>query len=598
MPIRLRTALLSVLGPAALVVAPLLASAPAHAGVNDFEYASWDSEYRLGLDDEGRATAHVTETLVARFPDFDQNRGIIRGLVEEYRGAPLDVDVLAIRDENGDDVSYEEDSDDGVLYLSIDDDTYKHGLNTYVIEYTMRDFIHRPDDVDIDEFYWDLLPLDSTQPIEEFTGTIAFDEALATHLTGDRSCYQGRYGSTDTCTLTPDADADGAAFRVTASDLPARAGVTVSFALDAGTVVPPPALQADPRTDMLPTALGLGTLALVPAVGFTARGLSRRRAAAQGRGIVVAQYEVPDDLPPALAAQIVRKPRRGTPAEIVHLAVRGALRIQDGNRKPVLTLVDPTIPVHPLDRKTVSAIFPALSPGTSVDLGTPDDGLVKRLHAVTAAARTAAEERGLIERKRSLPAVIMGVLGLLGGLAVLGFSLPGALVGRQSSQAVFALGIVAMAVLIVLALILFTRQRLLTAEGARAAEHLQGAEEFIRVAEADRLRMLQSYTGAERRADGAVDVVHLYEKLLPYAMVFGLEKEWASVLEVRYQEQSTTPSWYTGYVIGSFTHSLTRMGGTLTPTATPSTTSSSSSSGSFGGGFSGGGGGGGFSGGR
>jgi len=41
---------------------------------NDFSYASWDALYEIGLDDEGRSRMHVTETLVARFPETDQNQ--------------------------------------------------------------------------------------------------------------------------------------------------------------------------------------------------------------------------------------------------------------------------------------------------------------------------------------------------------------------------------------------------------------------------------------------------------------------------------------------------------------------------------------------
>ena len=43
----------------------------------------------------------------------------------------------------------------------------------------------------------------------------------------------------------------------------------------------------------------------------------------------------------------------------------------------------------------------------------------------------------------------------------------------------------------------------------RLVDDLAGVREFIRVAEEDRLRMLQSYSGAERRQDGSVNVVVL-----------------------------------------------------------------------------------------
>jgi uncharacterized membrane protein YgcG len=147
----------------------------------------------------------------------------------------------------------------------------------------------------------------------------------------------------------------------------------------------------------------------------------------------------------------------------------------------------------------------------------------------------------------------------------------------------------------------FSKHTVLTVEGARQFEYLKGVEEFIRVAEEDRLRMLQSYSGAERRQDGSANVILVYERLLPYAMLFGMEDEWGRVLEHAYAVEQRGPGW-----IGDPTSPLLRVqlaafAMTSHQAATytaPSASSSSSSGGSFGGGFSGGGGGGGFSGGR
>jgi|GEM_PF-1358871 len=61
--------------------------------------------------------------------------------------------------------------------------------------------------------------------------------------------------------------------------------------------------------------------------------------------------------------------------------------------------------------------------------------------------------------------------------------------------------------------------------------HLAGMREYIRLAEADRLRVLQSPRGAERApAPSGLERILLHERLLPYAILFGQEKEWAQVL--------------------------------------------------------------------
>ncbi|MDR6868303.1 putative membrane protein YgcG [Microbacterium resistens] len=596
MPARLRTALLAALGLLVALFAPLAVAMPAQADVNDFDYASWDATYEVGVDADGRSVLHVTETLVARFPETDQNRGIVRGLPEKYDGAPISPTVLSIRDDRGENVPYETDSENDVLLLALGDDQYRHGLTTYVIEYTMRDVFHEPEDAAIDEFYWDLLPLDSTQPIESFTGTIRFDDALAARATGESSCYQGTFGAKGRCEVLPDGTSPGT-FTVTAADLRAGEGVTVAFAFAPGTVVPSPAKQPDARTDVLPYALAGGGIVVASAAGFGARAALRRRHRAQGRGVIVAQYDVPDDLSPLLAGTVLGTGgAKQTPAEIAHLGVRGVLRIEEQTGKPALTLLDASAAPDPLDAAATTALFGAGPQAGTIYLAVPDNTVATAVAALPGSARAAAVERGLLVRRRSPLAPVFGLLGVLGGLAGIAMSIPGMIVGREAAIAAFVVSIILTIALLVLAAVLFLKQHVLTPKGAETWEYLQGVREYIRLAEADRIRMLQSYRGAERREDGGADVIVLYERLLPYAMLFGLEKEWGEVLAVEYERLRHEPDWYTGYAYGSIGSSLAHMGGTLSPT--PTATSSSSSSGSFGGGFSGGGGGGGFSGGR
>jgi len=69
-------------------------------------------------------------------------------------------------------------------------------------------------------------------------------------------------------------------------------------------------------------------------------------------------------------------------------------------------------------------------------------------------------------------------------------------------------------------------------------DHLWGMHDYIALAEKDRFAMLQSPEGAERTQLGELDVLKLYEKLLPFAVLFGLEKQWMSELDLRMRELS------------------------------------------------------------
>jgi uncharacterized membrane protein len=90
-------------------------------------------------------------------------------------------------------------------------------------------------------------------------------------------------------------------------------------------------------------------------------------------------------------------------------------------------------------------------------------------------------------------------------------------------------------------------------------------------------------------------VVKLYEKLLPYAVLLGLETEWAKVLGTYYENLGSSPEWYggsTAFNAGLFASSMSALSSTAA-SAYSGSSSSSSSGFSGGGGSSGGGGGGG-----
>ena len=135
-----------------------------------------------------------------------------------------------------------------------------------------------------------------------------------------------------------------------------------------------------------------------------------------------------------------------------------------------------------------------------------------------------------------------------------------------------------------------------TIEGIEASKHIEGLKLYIKMAEADRLRFLQSVKGAPRDGQG---IVKIYEKLLPYACIFGLEKSWLKELEKYYQEYPDYEhDWYSGrnlWLLYSFNSRVSTSYNSVS--VNPASSSSSSSRGGGGGGFSGGGGGGGGGGG-
>jgi uncharacterized membrane protein YgcG len=143
--------------------------------------------------------------------------------------------------------------------------------------------------------------------------------------------------------------------------------------------------------------------------------------------------------------------------------------------------------------------------------------------------------------------------------------------------------------------------------GAQNMDYLLGMKMYLELAEKDRFAVLQSATGAERidTKDGR-QIVKLYEKLLPWAVLWGVEDQWMRELAVRVDALQQQPDWFVGadgFTPSLFTSAVRGFSTALAPPVTVSSWSgsgggSSFSGGSFGGGFSGGGGGGGGGGGR
>src|SRR3990167_274550 len=113
------------------------------AGVQDFSFDSFSADYYLSRSEQKTPLLKVDEVLVARFPDFDQNHGIVRAIPERYQGHTLSLKILSVTDENGNPYHYtgSQQNDNEVIKIG-DADRYGHGVKTYKIKYQIRNFIN------------------------------------------------------------------------------------------------------------------------------------------------------------------------------------------------------------------------------------------------------------------------------------------------------------------------------------------------------------------------------------------------------------------------------------------------------------------------
>ncbi|WP_243074299.1 DUF2207 domain-containing protein [Microbacterium sp. SS28] len=580
--------------------------------LDDFRFASLDVDYTLGRADDGASTLEVVERFVAVFPEYDQNRGMRRLVPDMYLGVPVRPEFVSITDGEGGERPAEVEHEDGVFSMTSRADDYVHGEQTYVFTYTLENVVLPDGEAGADEFYWNVNGLEWPQSFGRVTATLHLDETLAAALTGATACYRGYEGSTETCAIetrsaltpTPDAAdaAPGASGRVdpASTEVFAETGellpyqtMTMAVGFEPGTFTPFDSSYFASTWGWLQAVFAVGVLG---GVGWAFVTRSRRLRDETGRPTIIAEYTPPAAIDALESAVLLGRTSKGIPAEVLEQAVVGSIRILEGDPgwfgkvKLRAQLVDPSR-ADGDGLMLLDGLFPGFAPGEEYEFGQTDRRLSSTAQKILKAANTELQRRGL---RRKVPVLVRALPIVATGIAAGLVFLFGVTALDAAVVEWVPLVVIVLAVLAELLVIGLVSHKPLTALGAETRDHLAGLKVFIEWAEADRIRMLQSPQGAERVRVDTTDrreMLRLYETLLPYAVVFGQEKQWAKELAVLYGDGGS-PGWYagsSGFSASAFSSGI----GTLST----STSASSSSGGSGGGGSAGGGGGGGGGGG-
>lgn len=562
------------------------------ADVNDFTFDSMDVEYTLGLAEDGTSELRVVERFVAVFPDFDQNRGMRRSIPTSYLGVPLFPSLVSITDENGRPRAAETDSEDGYYSMTSRADDFVHGRQTYVFTYTLRNVTRNFDDsTGVDEFYWNVNGTEWRQPFGRVSAELVVSPELASAMTGAAACYWGYGGATNQCVI----EATSSGVRAETTDVMPFQTMTIAVGFESGTFAPFDSSYLASGFGWAQAAAGAGLmLALIWGIATRAGRLRN----SPGRPTIIAEYEPPPGIDALESAVLLGKKAKAIPAEVLEQAVVGSIRIIEGKRKfwggvhLKALLLDPSR-ADGDGRMLLRGLFGSIMmPGMEFEFGKRDTRLSSAAQRILKAADQALEANGL---RRHVSPLARGGPVLAAAAAAALVWVFGFFAIENGVDALIPIGFMMLAALVVFITITLISHRPLSAKGAEVRDHLKGLQMFIEWAEADRIRMLQSPRGAERVHVDTNDprqMLRLYEVLLPYAVVFGQEKEWAKELAILYGA-GNSPYWYTGthgFSASSFSSGISSL-------SASTASSSSTSGGSSGGGSAGGGGGGGGGGG-
>lgn len=572
----------------------LLGHAPvAGAGVNDFTITNFDIVYELSRDNEGRSVLKTSEIITAVFPSYDQNHGIERAIPLTYDDRAVALTINSVTDETGAALNYEtkQENDNRILRIS-DADRYVHGQKIYVIKYSQRDVTKYFADTGKDEFYWDTNGVDWKTPINRLRVELRLDDSLIDSYANSIVCYEGAAGSTNKCDVS---QPEKGVFVVESKNLSSGENVTLAVGFQKGTFAEYKRtlielLKLWQRWMLVPSFI-VGLLSIVWFVGRMISQTTRMKEL----GTIVPEYIPPADASVTTAAQISGHKSATMTAQLLDLAVRHYIKIYETRQKTLFRPAEYEIEIirdigdlRWEEQELLKDTFGQM-PAVGQRMNLKDLRNNTKYYM-----RTLNNDRDLMKR-------IRGEYGLQ--------------YERSDTKKWFTRASVIMLILaattwsFVLAIsgimaFIFSRAAWApTDKGLALKRYVAGLKMYIKVAETDRLKMLQSPEGAEKVASIVNDttdtkqLVKLYERVLPYAVLLREEKEWNKQLGHYYEANGQQPDWYVGSA-GSFNAAaFTAAMSSFSSSNSYVSSSSSSSGGSSGGGSSGGGGGGGGGGG-
>ena len=578
---------------------------------NNFTIINYNVRLELGRDRNNHSTLKTTETITADFPP-DQNHGITRQFVKKYDGHATNFTLESVKDEHGVDLEYHQ---NGNTLRVGNKNAYVSGTKTYVITYTQRDVTRYYSDTQKDEFYWNAIGVDSPVPVVSATVTLKLDAALAGKAKTNIQCYYGALQAKNTCEST----VSGAEYSLRANNLGRYQGVTIALGFEPGTFA---AYQPSLR-ERLPNIILTGMAAMfgvgIVVLAFCSRKWKKKFAEELAQAAAIRRQPVaPEYVPPAdrsvvesIAVLGWHNFGKALSAQVVDWAVRHIIEIRQtgtGKHDYMFVVKKSFAGTTKHERTLAASIF-----GNDLAVGTERTfrQIKQKSYSVSSrflslCRRIKRGELFLYSRKEVsfytawLSASLAFVVAIF--LIILWLSGDDAEGGNISPLAAIACAGAAILNVAIAAIMSRCAQNRLSVQGEELKRYLRGLKLYINAAEADQLRMLQSPEGADKVGDVASDngaLVRLYERCLPYAIIFGCEREWNKRLGQLYEESNESPDWITAddvslgvsiAILSQLTSDFSEIGAS---SMVSSVSSSSTFGGSSGGGFSGGGGGGG-----
>lgn len=556
--------------------------------IEKWEITSFRSDIQINPDGK----VEITETIKADFAN-EAHRGAARSIPVEYstgNTVKYDTEISFERatDENGiswDNEVYEENG-----YLNIDmynqTRTPDNGKHTFIVKYLAKNVIlffdeqkaKEQETFSHDEFYWNVNGTEWVVPTKEVKATVHLPKSF----TKDQlkiDCFTGIFGETGKNCEWNFSNSKTIEFKATKEFAPFE-NLTIVVGLPYGTFPQPSKLD-----QIIEFLISIWPLFLIPIVLIVMilfwyyKGRDDKAL----RSAVMPHYKPPEGLLPSECGTLIdeKLDPRDITSTIIDLAVKGYLKINEieeagllfKSKDYELELIKPYTALKDYEDLIVGKLFPTNLAGSKKKISELKNSFYKEIPRIQKSIMKQMVSDGYFPvSPNTVRAIYMGI-GI--GLAFLSGQF-----GAIIHPLIIPAGIISGLIIIIIGYKMPKK----TQKGADTYYTLKGLYEYINTAEKDRMKFQEENN-------------ILFEKLLPYAMAFGLIKKWTIAFDGILK---TPPIWFMPYHhwhghpfnMTAFADDLNRVGTDFTQgiTSKPGGKGSAWGGGSgFGGGFSGGG---------
>lgn len=494
---------------------------------------NFDAQINLKTD----ASADITENIIYDF-GANQKHGIYRDIPYKYTldtGGIKYVDVsdVTVANESGVKYSFTQTKEGAYVRLKIGDaDKYITGQKTYIIKYNAKGIIKYFDDHD--EFYWNATGDKWQYKINNATAKVYLPKNFAKSDV-KITCYSGYAGSNEKCDMAePNVAGENVeSVEYSQKNILSGQNFTVVLGLPAGTFEKVEINQFGNKVNTILVAILFLVSLFIPLAVFIYLFIKWRKSGRdeKGRGIIVAQYEPPKNMTPIAVGTLTdtRVDTRDLSSEIIYLATQGYLKIKRIEKGKIFKKDDYELTKlkgsetlkNEFNKKLLDSLF---SSGDVVKMSDLEGAFYKDVPKIKKAVYEILTTSGYFKANPNKVKITYLAIGIATGFV-------GTFVGVFLTFLGGFFFIPAFWVTAIIIIVFSFVMPARTKEGVLVREHIEGLKLYMKVAEKDRIK----FHNAPKKDP------KVFEKLLPFAMVLSVEREWAKQFEGIYKG---SPDWY------------------------------------------------------